>query len=92
MKVVKNYELVSVKDGIATLSMKASTKGTVKKEMQGSEMEIVINGNTVSTIIADSTSGLVKQNNSTANMEGSLEVMGQSLPITMTMSSNSVYE
>ena len=92
MSIVKNFEFQSVKDGIATVVLKAVTKTVMEKEAQGAQFTITMNGNSESAIITNTQTGLVKKNTTTANMEGTLEMMGQSMPLSMTLNSVTVFE
>ena len=92
MKVVKNYELQSLTGEMATILLKAATSGTMTKEANGMQMDITMKGMSESTITTNSATGLVKKNTTKTNMEGTLDMMGQSIPITMEMSSVSTFE
>ncbi|MEJ7610531.1 MAG: DUF6263 family protein [Ferruginibacter sp.] len=92
IKVIKYFELQSVKDGIATVLLEALTKGSIEKEAESMQMTITINGITKSTILSDLNTGLVKSNTSNGNIEGTLDMMGQSMPITMTINSVTRFE
>ena len=92
MNVVKNYSFQSAANGIATVLIKAITKGKLNKSIQGSDIEIAINGTADITMLTDQNSGLVKKSTTTSNIDGSLEMMGQSMPITMKMSTVSTFE
>lgn len=92
MSAVKNYEFQTVKDGIATVIQKAVTKGVMEKEAEGAQFTITMNGTSESTILTNVQTGLVQKNTTTASMEGTLDMMGQSLPLSMTLKSVSVFE
>ena len=92
MSAVKNYELQSVQNGIATVKLKTITKAQMEKEAQGAQFTITMNGTAESIITTDTKTGLVQKNTTTANMDGNLEMMGQSMPLTMTMNSSAVFQ
>lgn len=92
MKGIKNYVLKSINDGIATLSVKASAKGTLTKEAQGMQFEINMTSTGDGAMLVDTKNGLVKKNDVTSDVAGTLDVMGQSMPITMKMVSSTVFE
>ena len=92
IKVMKNFELSALKDGIATIFLEAATKGTVDKTIEGLQMSITMNGTTKSTIITDTNTGLVKSNTSVGKIDASLDMMGQAMPITMTLNTVTVFE
>ncbi len=81
IKTVKNYEFVSVKDNIATLGTSSTAKGTTTKEANGMSMEMTIDAKTKGTMIVDTNTGLLKQMNMEDETTGSMEVMGQSMPL-----------
>lgn len=88
----KDYELQSIKDGIATVLVKTATKGTISKEVQGMQIEITMNGTSDMTLTTDTKTGLVKKNVTTGNTEGSMDVMGQTMNFTMKASATSAFE
>ena len=88
----KNYELQSVKDGIATVLVNTVTKGTISKEVQGMQIDMTMNGTADMTLTTDTKTGLVKKNVTTGSTEGSMDVMGQTMNFTMTASATSVFE
>lgn len=83
LKIVSNYELQSIADGIATVLVDAKTTGSLTKEANGTQVEVTINSAAKSTINTTVVSGVVKKNVTTTTMDGTLGVMGQSLPISM---------
>lgn len=92
IKVMKNFELSTLKDGIATILLDAATKGTIDKTIEGMQMSITMNGTTKSTIISDTITGLVKSNTTVGKIDANLDMMGQAMPITMTLNSVTVFE
>ncbi|MCY7293682.1 MAG: DUF6263 family protein [Ferruginibacter sp.] len=92
MKGIKNYELKSINDGIATIAVKSSAKGTISKEVQGMQLDINMTSTGDGAMIVDTKTGLVKKNDVTSDVNGTLDVMGQSMPITMKMVASSVFE
>ncbi len=92
IKVMRNFELSALKDGIATIFLEAATKGTVDKTIEGMQMSITMNGTTKSTIISDTLTGLVKSNTTVGKIDANLDMMGQAMPLTMTLNSVTVFE
>lgn len=88
----KDYELQSIKDGIATVLVKTATKGTISKEVQGMQIEITMNGTSDMTLTTDTKTGLVRKNVTTGSTEGSMDVMGQTMNFTMKASATSAFE
>jgi hypothetical protein len=92
MKAMKTYELQSIKDNIATILLKTSTNGTMSKEMQGMQIEMTMTGKGDAIMTVDTKTGLVKKNIVTGNTDGTMDVMGQSMPFSMKVTSTTVYE
>lgn len=85
MKGLRNYELKAIDKDEATVVMKTTSKGSITKEVQGMQMEINMNTTSESNLRTSLTTGIVKKNSTSATMEGTLDMMGQSMPITMKM-------
>jgi hypothetical protein len=81
IKSVKNYELQSLKDNIATLLITSTNKGTTTKEANGMSMEMTIDTKSTGKMMVDTNTGLVKQVTMDDETSGSMEVMGQSMPL-----------
>ncbi len=81
IKSVKNYELQSLKENMATVSISSTNKGTTTKEANGMSMEMTIDNKATGTMIVDTNTGLVKQINMNDETTGSMEMMGQSIPL-----------
>jgi hypothetical protein len=92
MKGIKSYELKSLNDAIATIAVKTTAKGTITKEAQGMQFEINMTSTGDGTMLVNTKNGLVKKNDIKSDIVGTLEMMGQSLPITMKMTASSVFE
>ena len=92
MKGIKTYELKSINNGIADIAVKVSTKGTLTKEAQGMQFDINMTSTGDGAMLVDTKTGLVKKNDVTNDVTGTLDVMGQSMPITMKMVASSVFE
>jgi Family of unknown function (DUF6263) len=81
IKSIKNYELQSLKENIATINVSSSNKGTTTKEANGMSMEMTIDTKATGTMMVDTNTGLLKQINMDDVTIGSMEVMGQSIPL-----------
>ena len=92
LKGIKTYELKAINNGVATVGVIATAKGIINKETQGMQLEMNMNSTGDGTMIVDTKSGLVKKNDFTSDVTGTLDVMGQSMPITMKMVSSTVFE
>lgn len=92
MKGIKTFELKAINDGIANIAVKASAKGTISKEAQGMQFDISMASTGDGSMVVDTKTGLVKKNDITSDVTGTLDMMGQSLPISMKMIASSVFE
>ncbi len=92
MKGLKSYELKSVDKDEAIVIMNTTSKGSISKEVQGMQMEVNMNTTSESKIKTNTLTGLVKKNSTSATMEGTLDMMGQSMPITMKMTTEIEFE
>ncbi len=92
LKAVKNYELKNLENGIATLLIKSTGKGTISKEVKGMTIELDMETVGENTMIVDTKTSLVKKNNGTTDVSGTMGVMGQTMPITIKTIANSEFE
>lgn len=81
IKSIKNYELQSLKENVATVIILSTNKGTTTKEANGMSMEMTIDTKLTGTMMVDINTGLVKQINMDDETTGSMEMMGQSMPL-----------
>lgn len=81
MKEVKTYTLKSINGGIASIGLFATMQGNSTMESQGMQMDITLSAKTEGEILVDSKSSLVKKRSSVMDLTGSIDVMGQSVPI-----------
>jgi hypothetical protein len=81
IKSIKNYELQSLKENIANINVSSTNKGTTTKEANGMSMEMTIDTKATGTMMVDINTGLLKQINMDDVTIGSMEVMGQSIPL-----------
>jgi hypothetical protein len=81
MKIVKSYTLKSVDKDIATIILTGKTDGTTETEMQGMQLQININSKLNGEMQVNTNTSLVAKKTLTTDLTGSIEVMGQSTPI-----------
>lgn len=82
MKDVRTYTLKSINNGLATISLASKMEGSSSMESQGMQMDISLSSVSVGDVIVDTKTALVKKRSSTTDLTGSMEVMGQSIPMT----------
>jgi len=81
MKEVKTYTFKSINAGIANISMFATMQGSTAMETQGMQMDITLSAKTEGEILVNAKSSLVKKRSSVMDLTGSIDIMGQSVPI-----------
>lgn len=91
-KVVRVYTLKSIKDNDATIQLDIIRDATTTIEQQGMSMDFTSTTKTKTDIITDIITGLVKTRTSQSDISGSMQVMGQSMPITAKTTSTSTYK
>jgi Family of unknown function (DUF6263) len=87
-----NYTIKSIDNGVAKVELTANIASTKKAETQGMEVVTKLSGTLVSTITVDVKTNLVKNTNSTINQKGTIELMGQSGPTEMTITTETTFE
>ena len=92
MKGLKNFELKSIVDNIATIAITTKSKGTISKEAQGMQFEIAMDGTGDGIIVVDTKTSLVKKSTSNNDVNGTLDMMGQSLPLAIKSTASTVFE
>jgi hypothetical protein len=87
----KTYTINSIQGNIAVISFTSvsNTNGTI--DANGTEMNITTNTKSTGDISVDIKTGLVNKSSSVSDITASLDVMGQTMPVTAKSSSVSVY-
>ncbi|MCW3092745.1 MAG: hypothetical protein JWP81_3814 [Ferruginibacter sp.] len=80
VKTYKNYTFKELNGNNASLSITGKQLTQMKMEQQGMEIHVSMEGNITEEGIVDIKTGLVKQRNSVLDGTGTTEVMGQSIP------------
>ncbi|MBC7536500.1 MAG: hypothetical protein H7258_12485 [Ferruginibacter sp.] len=92
IKTVKIYTLKSIVNNIATIIVNSTLTGTGETEMQGTAVAFTMNTKNTGEIIVDTKSSLVSKIVNDANVSMTMDVMGQSMPVTSKTSSTIVYQ
>jgi hypothetical protein len=92
MKTVKTYIFKSLDKNIATINLAGSVTGTGQMEMQGMQVDISMNSITTGDIIVDTKTGLVSKRTVIGDINGTLNLMGQSMPVMSKTNSTYVYQ
>jgi hypothetical protein len=85
------YTLESVDANMATIGTKERSKGTVKGEAQGMEMNTEIDNMSSGSITVDITTGLVKKLINKTEVKSKMNMMGQEMPSSGTISATTIY-
>jgi hypothetical protein len=91
-KTIRKYTLNSISANEATIQLDITSKAANKFDFQGMELEIKTDTKTKAEIIADITTGIVKKRTGTAEITGSLPMMGQDMPISAKVTTSSIYK
>lgn len=81
-RIYKTYTLKSVQDGMATLGLISKSNGKTTTEAQGMQIDLMMDIKSDAELLVDTKTSIIKKITRTINIDGSMEVMGQSLPIT----------
>jgi len=91
MKVIRTYTLKSITGNEAVIQLDVQTKAVNMLNFQEMEFEIKSDTKTTGEIITDVSTGLVKKRTSSSDITGSLQMMGQDMPISAKASSTLLY-
>ena len=92
MKTIRTYTLKSVTGNEAAIQMNTVTKAVNKLNFQEMEFEIKSETKTTGEIITDINTGLVSKRTTVSDITGSIQMMGQDMPITAKSSSTNIYK
>lgn len=92
MKIIRTYTFKSLTGNEAVIQLDVATKAVNMLNFQEMEFEIKSDTKTVGEIITDISSGLVKKRTSNSDITGSLQMMGQDMPISAKSTSTLVYK
>jgi len=80
---VTNYVIKAIDNGVATITVSGTETRDTKMEMQGMEINTKTTGTFNGEQTADVKTGVINQNNLTADAKGTISVMGQEIPTTI---------
>ncbi|MBE7173651.1 MAG: hypothetical protein INR73_23970 [Williamsia sp.] len=83
MKMVNTYTVKQVSGSEATLEISGLMAKTGTVEQQGMQMQMNLAGVTKGTSIVDLSTGVLKKNDTSMKITGTMEIMGQSIPLSM---------
>jgi hypothetical protein len=82
-RTINRYTLRQVNNGEGTVDINSDLNISREMERQGMTMQMELKGTSVGEYIFDVNSGLVKSRKSLTKASGSVDVMGQSIPLTI---------
>ena len=83
MKVLGKYKLVSVKDGIGNIDMDGTINGKGVMNSPGGDVEMDMKGGQKGSIDITINNGYIKGSDIKMDMKADMNVMGQSIPMTV---------
>ncbi|WP_301920691.1 DUF6263 family protein [Ferruginibacter sp.] len=82
VKLKRMYTLNSIADKQAAVTVNSVLNVNKSMQLQGMDMNAVMTSKIVSAVLVDVLSNIQKENKSTMDVTGTIDVMGQSVPIT----------
>ena len=92
MKTIRTYTLKSVSGNEAVIQANVVSAAVNKLNFQEMEFEVKSETKTNGEIITDISTGLVKKRTSIADITGSIQMMGQDMPISAKATSTNIYK
>lgn len=81
-KVYKTYTLKAVENSISTVTLTSNSNATVSREEQGMQIDITMETKTTGELSVNNHSSIIIKSNRISDITGTMEVMGQSIPLT----------
>lgn len=91
IKTENTYTLKSVADGMASVDFKTESKIDQTLPMEGAEVTMDIKITNNGNFIVSTETGLLKKKSTNSTSEGTMDVMGQSMPVSIVSKIESVY-
>ncbi len=92
MKTIRSFTLKSITGNEAVIQIKAVTTSVNKLNFQEMEFEVKSETKTNGETVTDMSTGLVKKRTRVADITGSIQMMGQDMPITAKSSTTNIYK
>jgi hypothetical protein len=91
-KETKTYSIKSIKDGITLIALFTSIQTSTVTEAEGMQMDINMNVKTEGEFSIDSKSFMMKKSTSVSDIDGTVGVMGQSMPMSSKVTTSVEYK
>ena len=92
IKIINTYTLKSITGNEAVIGSTIVATGKNKLNFQEMEFEVKSETKTTGEIVTDTSTGLVKKRTSAADITGSIQMMGQDMPISAKATTTSTYK
>ena len=92
MKMIRTYTLRSITGNEAVIQVDVVSTGVNKLDFQEMEFEVKTETKTKGEIFADPNTGLVSKRTSSSEISGSIQMMGQDMPISAKTTSTNIYK
>ena len=92
MTTIRNYTLRSVSGNDALIQLDAVTTASNKLDFQGMEFEFKSTTKSTGEITSDISTGQIKNKNTKADITGTIQLMGQDMPVTAKVTSTDTYK
>lgn len=92
MTTIRNYTLRAVSGNDALIQLDAVTTASNKLDFQGMEFEFKSTTKSTGEITSDISTGQIKNKNTKADITGTIQLMGQDMPVTAKVTSTGTYK
>ena len=91
IKTLNIYSIESIVKNIVTIALNSVITGSTSMEAQGTQFNVTMNSASTGKIIVDNNTSLVKKRTNNADVKSTIEMMGQSVPVTGTATTTTTY-
>ncbi|MEO7308430.1 MAG: DUF6263 family protein [Ferruginibacter sp.] len=92
MKMIRTYTLKSITGNEALIQVDVVSNAVNKLDFQEMEFEVKTETKTKGEILADTITSLVKKRTTTSDISGTIQMMGQDMPISAKTTSTNIYK
>ena len=91
IKTLNIYSIESIVKNIVTIALNSVITGSTSMEAQGTQFNVTMNSASTGKIIVDNNTSLVKKRTNHVDVKSTIEMMGQSVPVTGTATTTTTY-
>ena len=91
IKTLNIYSIESIVKNIVTIALNSVITGSTSMEAQGTQFNVTMNSASTGKIIVDNNTSLVKKRTNNVDVKSTIEMMGQSVPVTGTATTTTTY-